>query len=212
MEFETLIQQPEARRDAEWERQFLDGLLRSKVAVVKEEPQTGPDGWPYLLVKTGGEGGEPFHRVVKWLASRGIGAAVNSHKMVPDYVFTYGMLWNYMETGRFVVPAEPRPAGALVLEPGQKMVMGAPTFKYLPSYVRDVLREFLEAQGFAKPRILVISSPDYKHVDLAFSLESLGGLSPADQKTLGEGLAWFLPLHYNHALLSEAGLPPFVPL
>lgn len=212
VEFETLIQQPEARRDAQWERQFLDGLLQLKVAVVKDEPQTGPDGWPYLLVRTGPGGTEAFPRIVRWLSSRGIGVAVNPHKMVPDYIFTYGMLWNYMETGRFVLPQEPRPAGPIVLEPGQRMVMGPPTFKYLPEYVRSVLREFLAAQGFHKPRVLVISTPDYKNIDLALSLESLGGLSPDGQKHLAEGLAWFLPLHYNLALMSEANLPPFTPL
>lgn len=212
MDFETLIQQPEARRDAAWEHQFLDGLLQSKVAVVQEEPRTGPDGWPYLLIKTGEEAGEPFHRVVKWLGSRGIGAAVNTHKMVPDYVFTYGMIWNYLQNGRFVVPEAPRPAGPIDLQPGERLVMGEPTPRYLPSYVRDVIRQFLNAQGFAHPRILVISSPDYKQIDLAFSLEALGGLAPADQKALGEALAWFLPLHYNLAFMSEAGLPPFVAL
>ena len=72
---------------------------------MNEEPQNGPDGWPYLLVRTSAEAAEPFARVVEWLAGRGIGLVVNPHKMVPDYVFTYGMLWNYIETGRFVLPS-----------------------------------------------------------------------------------------------------------
>ena len=78
--------------------------------------------------------------------------------------------------------------------------------------MRGVLREFLKAQGFANPRILVISTPDYKQTDLAFSLESLGGLAPKDQKVLAEALAWFLPLHYNVALTTEQKLPKFTAL
>jgi hypothetical protein len=210
MEFETLIQQPEAQRDHAWEARFLDGILQSKVAIVNDEPQNGPDGWPYLLVRTSAEAVEPFARVVQWLAGRGIGLVVNPHKMVPDYVFTYGMLWNYIETGRFVIPQAPGPAGEIVL--GPETVMGAPSPKFLPDYVRGVLREFLKAQGFAAPRILVISTPDYKQTDLAFSLESLGGLAPKDQKVLAEALAWFLPLHYSVALTTEQKLPKFVDL
>lgn len=212
MDFDTLIQQPESRRDEAWEAQFLDSILTMKVAVVQDTPQTGPDGWPYLPVRTGGETIEPFIRIVRWLSGRGIGLVVNPHKMVPDYVFTYGMIWNYIENGRFVLPLKPSPAGQVVLEEGQKMVMGAPTEKYLPSYVRSVIREFLAAQGFPDPKILVISSPDYKSIDLAFSLDSLPGVSEQGQKALADALAWFLPLHYSLAFLPERNLPPFHPL
>ncbi|MBX3020737.1 MAG: hypothetical protein KF799_03605 [Bdellovibrionales bacterium] len=212
MDFETLIQQPESLRDAAWEGRFLDAILNMKVEVVGDEPQPGPDGWPYLKVRTAPEAGEPFARVVKWLAGRGIGLVVNAHKMVPDYVFTYGMLWNYMETGRFVMPHGPQPAGEVVLEPGQNLVMGAPTPKFLPEYAREVLRQFLADQGFKHPRILVITTPDYKSTDLAFSVESLGSLPPAQQKVMAEALSWFLPLHYNLVLLPEQNLPKFFPL
>lgn len=205
MDFQTLIQQPESARDAAWENRFLDGFLQARVQVETPEPKTGPDGWPYLLVRTSPEATEPVARVLNWLTGRGIGLAVNAHKMVPDYVFTYGMLWNFKETGRFVVPTPERSAA----EPGRKLLMGAPTPKYLPPYVREVLREFLREQRFLRPKILVISSEDYKDVDLAFSLESLGGLGEKDQKTLAEGLAWFLPLHYNVTLVTEQNLPKF---
>jgi hypothetical protein len=147
---------------------------------------------------------------VRWAAGRGVGIVLNAHKMVPDYVFTYGMLWNYLETGRFVVPQPPSAAGEVAI--GPDTVMGPPTEKYLPTYVRQILREFLQAQGWPAVKILVLSTPDFKNIDLAFSLESLGSPSERDRAALAGALAWFLPLHYNLVLASEQGLAAFHPL
>jgi hypothetical protein len=210
MEFERLIQQPEAARDDKWEALFLDGILQRKVQLESDEAKEGPDGWPYFFIRTDGEGAtEPFIDIVKWLSSRGIGLAVNAHKMVPDYIFPYGMLWNYVETGRFVMPQEQASGGEVSYDENQKVKFGPPSDKYLPPYVRQVLRDFLLAQGFTGPKILVVTSEDFKHVDLLLSLDSLGGLPKSQHKTLAEMLAWFLPLHYNLVLGSEEGLPKF---
>jgi hypothetical protein len=75
--------------------------------------------------------------------------------------------------------------------------------------VREVLRQFLAAQGFTHPQILVISTPDFKQVDLMISTESLNGLAQKDHRILADRLAWFLPLHYTLVLGSGAGFPPF---
>ncbi|MGZ3722187.1 MAG: hypothetical protein ACXVA9_04605, partial [Bdellovibrionales bacterium] len=172
-----------------------------------------PDGWPYLFARTGPEGTEPIPQVVQWLAARGIGLVINAHKMLPDYIFPYGMIWNYVETGRFLQPETEKPrTGEAVCQEGRKLIMGAPTDKYLPPYVREVLRHFLSALGFTHPRILVISTPDFKEVDLMFSTESLDNLPKAQHRILADRLAWFLPLHYTLVLGSEEGFPPFGPL
>lgn len=213
MNFETLVQQPESLRDEAWEAQFLDAFIPMRVALISDAAKPGPDGWPYFHVRTGtDEGGEPVPRLVKWLAGRGIGLVVNAHKMVPDYVFTYGMLWNFIETGRFLIPPPPQAAKAGRVTGDVKLIMGAPTEKYLPLYVRGVLKEFLQAQGFADPKVLVISTEDFKQIDLAFSLESLGNPPENQHKTLAEALSWFLPLHYNLVLASEKEMPAFLSL
>lgn len=211
MEFERLIQQPETARDERWEAEFLDGILPRRVQLEGNEAKEGPDGWPYFFVRTEvSEGeGEPFVEIVKWLASRGIGLAVNTHKMLPDYIFPYGMLWNYVETGRFVLPQAALEGGEVAFNENEKVIFGAPSEKYLPLYVRSVLREFLLAQGFTTPRVLVATSQDYKKTDLILSLDSLGGLPKSQHKTLAEMLSWFLPLHYSLILGAEEGLPKF---
>lgn len=209
MDLDKLTQQPESLREELWEKQFLEQIVEAKVQVVREEPTAGPDGWPYLSLRTG-QGEEPFIKVVQWCAGRGIGIVINSHKMVPDYVFTYGMLWNFVETGRFVEPAALVDAPELTLDEGSKW--GAPTDKYLPPYVRSILKEFLAAQGFSDPRILVVTSGDHKQTDLVFSIESLNRLEERGHKVLAEALSWFLPTHYSLIFAREGNLPPFTDL
>ena len=218
MEFNALIQQPESKRDDQWEQAFLQQFIQLNVQLESDQAKPGPDGWPYLFVRTGPEGKEPVKDIVRWLAGRGIGLVVNPHKMVPDYVFPYGMLWNYAEHGRFTEPgtspeaSKQRPAGEVVFQREQKMIFGPPSERYMPPYVRGVMREFLRAQGFEKPKVLVATTPDYRDVDLLLSLDSLGGLPKAEQKKFAEMMSWFLPLHYTFVLGEEAGLPEFHPL
>ena len=209
IEFQTLIQLPESRRDDAWENQFLDAMINRRVGLVQPEPQAGPDGWPYLPIQTTG-GDEPFARIVDWCASRGIGLVVNPHKMVPDYVFTYGMLWNFKETGRFLTPARLRPAGDFDLP--KDAVIGEPSAQYLPSFVRQILREFLKGQQFLRPKILVVSNADFSETDLVLSIDSLNDLAANQHAILAEALAWFLPTHYHLVFAREAGLPKFFDL
>jgi len=204
-----LISQPESYRDEEWERAFLQSFVEANVAITSDEPQNGPDGWPYLFVKTSAEGKEPVPRVLSWLSERGIGVAVNPHKMVPDYIFTYGMIWNYRETGQFLAPMESVAADRVSYKKEDKWIFGAPTEKYLPQYVRRVLREFFTAQKMNQPKILVATSPDFKQTDLLVSLESLGLPGAQDHRRIAEFIGWFLPMHYSIVLANEMGLPKF---
>lgn len=212
MELEVLLQLPESKRDDKWETDFLAGIVTSKVQVAEEQAKAGPDGWPYLLLKTGAQGDQPFLQVLEWAASRGIGLALNTHKMIPDYVFTYGMLWNYAMTRQFVTTGSTPTAGTVTIAENEDMLVGAPTEQYLPMFVRKVLREFLQAQGMKSPRITVLSTKDYRVVDLLFSSESLNDLKPKDFKTMSEAISWFLPLHYNIIIGSEQNLGGFVDL
>lgn len=211
-DFDTLINQPETARDEAWEKAFLDGILQTKVELVQNQPVKGPDSWPYLLIKTGPQGQEPFAEIVRWAATQGVGLAVNTHKMLPDYIFTYGQTWNFVETGLFISTTTAPSAGVVELSAGQKVILGQPSEKYLPKYARSILKEFLSAQGFPSPKIVVMSSPDYKIVDLVFSIESLNNLPPKDHPVLAGAIGWFLPLHYSLIFASEESIRGFTTL
>jgi len=207
----VLTREPESARDHEWEQAFFHALVDSRLALEAMEPKVGPDGWPYLFVTVGPKATEPASRILDWLAVRGIGLVVNGDKQIPDYVFPYGMIWNWKERGQFISNASGIKSGSVELKPGQEILAGPPSFEYLPRYVRQILFQFLKGQGVQQPKVLMISH-DHKNYDLCFSLESLGSPPDHEHRGIAEALAWFLPQHYSLMLVSEKGLPSFIPL
>jgi hypothetical protein len=204
----ALTETPDADRTPEWENRFFQALTTASVELLTPDPQQGPDGWPYILVKTSATAAEPAQKIIQWSSVKGIGLVVNPQKDYPDYVFSYGMLWSFKETGFFFKPTEPPPEGAVEFDASTIQHAGTPTPQYLPDYVRKILREFFRDQGVLAPKILLISQ-DRVNYELAISLESLGNPPPQEHAGVAEAIGWFLPPHYSLILVSEAGLPEF---
>jgi hypothetical protein len=211
MTLNELVKIPDEQRDHQWEINFFMAVTSGNVKLMLDAPQQGPDGWPYMLAETSAEATEPANKIMQWAALKGVGLAVNPQKNYPDYVFTYGMLWHFKETGLFYRTADEAPVGVLEMEKGQGLHAGEPAPHYLPQYVRNIIKEFLRDQGVLRPRILVMSQ-DRKHYDLAFSLESLGNPDQKEHQGIAEAISWFLPPHYSIVLVSEMGLPKFTDL
>lgn len=198
-------------RDLNWEENFFMAFTESRVKLLSEEPQAGPDGWPYLLAETATTGdGESVQQIFHWLATRGIGLAINPQKSYPDFVFTYGMIWHFRQTGLFYRKQSDVINGSVTLQKDQGLRVGEPAEEYLPSSVRKVLRDFFRDQMVLMPKILMISE-NGEHFDLAFSLESLGNPPASEHQGLAEAIGWFLPPHYS-ILLAPQGNMPFVDL
>ena len=171
----------------------------------------GPDNWPYLMVSTE-EGQEPSQQILHWLSTRGIGLVVNPEKDYPDFILSYGMIWFFRETGRFILRNAAAVSNKQVeLTAASLKSFGAPTEAYLPVYVRKVLQDFFRDQGVLTPRCLVISETN-KDYDFAISVESLGNPPEKEWPQIGEALSWFLPAHYSIVIISEKNMPPFVAL
>jgi hypothetical protein len=224
LRFEQLLAVDWSLRDEAWEKAFLAELPQAQVRVLNPEAQSGPDGWPYLFVgdvpppntpenkpEPAAEA-EPLLQVLNWLSSRGIGLALNPQKSSPDFVLTYGMVWNFRERGQFVseIGQAPR-SSAIEVSAGQQVMTAQPSESFLPAYVRSILKQFLADQGLFAPKIMMISF-DQKNYELCFSLESLKSPPPEEQAGIAEALAWFLPAHYVVSLVSEKAVPGFVAL
>lgn len=208
MDLNSLAQIPDNQRDDRWEVQFLQALSQGNLKLISENPIQGPDGWPYLLAETGGDAKEPAQKILAWLATRGMGLVVNPTKEYPDYVFSYGMIWSFRETGFFYKEVQAGPTGKFEFDAKKIVHAGTPTTEYLPDYVKTILREFFRDQGVYSPKILMISQ-DKVNYDLAVSLESLRNPPEAELAGIAEAIGWFLPPHYSLTLVSEEGLPPF---
>jgi hypothetical protein len=189
---------------------FFQLFPHSKVSILNELPQQGPDGFPYLLVDCKPDSTEPVAQVLSFASTKGIGLAVNPTKVYPDYIFTFGMLWNFRANGRFANEAKIQAKKVLDIPEGQKLLAGPPHPSYLPDDVRQLLRQFLIEQGAFQPRILVVGVNG--EFDLCFSLESLGTPPTKEHEGILQALSWFLPPDYRLALISEKGLPAFIEL
>jgi hypothetical protein len=211
MNLTELTQIPDEKRDPQWENDFFVQLSQSNLKLVAEEAKPGPDGWPYLLTETSAEASEPAQKILQWLATRGLGMVVNPNKDYPDYVFSYGMVWHFKETGLFYRAKPEVSSGSFELGGGEKLHAGPPSPEYLPQYVRSILKQFFMDQGLLGVKILVMSA-DRLNYDLAFSLESLGNPPVKEHQGIAEAISWFLPPHYSIVLVSEKGLPAFVSL
>lgn len=213
---EQLLKVQDSQRDTQWEDEFLTRLTESTVHVLSPDPQTGPDQWPYMMVAVGEKAAgdsadEPAQKVLSWLSDKGIGLAVNPMNEYPDFVLTYGMIWNFRETGRFIDRRPIPQDGEVEYQTQDLKIAGPPTPEYLPEYVRSILRQFWRDQGVLAPKILVLSV-DGKNFDFAMSLESLGNPPKNEHPGIAEAISWFLPPHYSVVLVSEKGLPTFVGL
>jgi hypothetical protein len=201
-----LLNTPVDDRDEAWEAQFFAELPSVHFEFLSDSPIEGPDGFPYLAVKIVDQG-EPSDKVLDWLGEKGVGLAVNPDQEAPDYVFSYGMIWNYLLNGEFLTPSDDDFSGGrdLEFEPGEEMMAGTPSESYWPHHVRALFKEFLQQQGIHKPRVVMLSQ-NGKTYDLCFSLESLGDPPQEEWQGILEGFSWFFPMHYSFSIISESAI------
>lgn len=201
---EEILKVPVDDRDEAWEQSFFRALPQSQFEFLSDSPIEGPDGMPYLAVSTVSENGEPADKVFDWLGEKGVGLAVNPSDEAPDYVFSYGMIWNFLLNGEFLTEAENESDGGKEFEitEGQEMMAGTPSEAYFPPHVRTIFKEFMQQQGVHKPRVVMLSQ-DSKNYDLCFSWESLGKPPQEEWQGILEAFSWFFPMHYSFSILSE---------
>ncbi len=205
----------EENRNQTWDEKFFKILSESDLKIMAEDPQQGPDGWPYLITETltttrnENERIDSAQKIFHWLSTRGIGLVVNPRRLpYPDYVFSYGMIWSFRETGFFKKYNGQNPSSDFKIEPTSAIKTGPASAEYLPTYVRQIVKNFLVDQGVFTPRILMVAV-DGVNYDLCFSLESFGNPPETEHQGILEAIAWFLPPHYSVALVSDKGFPSF---
>lgn len=208
---ETILSVPVEKRDTPWEIDFFNIFVNSKLNVLSPDPQVGPDNWPYLMTEWTNESTESVQKIIHWLHDKGIGLVVNPTKDYPDYVFSYGMIWSFKESGFFYKTTDNIKSGVLEIRENSNCFYGAPNEEYLPKYARQILKDFFRDQGLLNVKILLIST-DNKFFDFAISIESLGNPPISEHEGIAEAISWFLPPHYSILLISQSNLPPFVDL
>lgn len=210
IKFDELLNVKQVLRDEKWEENFLQILPNQKLVLINDQPQNGPDGWPYLLTKIETADlkspveSESFLNLNSWLSEKGIGLVINPQKNYPDYVFTYGMLWYFKFNGKFLEKNASISKENLdnPLDLSAQHWSGDPSESFLPTSVRKILKQFFMDQGVLDLKVGMLSS-DQTNFDLCFSIESLGNPPKKEWKGILEAISWFLPAHYSLRLLSE---------
>ena len=205
-------------RNQNWDDKFFKLFSQCDLKMSSPDPQQGPDGWPYLMTEvalqttSGSESQDSAQKILNWLSTRGIGLVVNPLRSpYPDFVFSYGMIWSFRETGFFIKYEDRDESKLLSIDTIDQAKFGPPTEAYFPIYARKILKAFLLDQSVFDPKILMVTT-DGKNYDLCFSLESLGSPKQEEHDGILEAIAWFLPPHYSLAIISEIDLPPFTAL
>ena len=190
------LQSAEDNRDQVWDEKFFKLLSETNLKILADDPQQGPDSWPYLICETTDQSVntenkvDTAQKIIHWLSFRGIGLVVNPKKLpYPDYIFSFGMLWSFRETGYFIKYENLVINKQLTLEPEKNIKFGPPSTEYLPVYIRSIIKDFLRDQSIFDARILMISTDGEKY-DLCFSLESLGLPPDSEHEGILEALAW----------------------
>lgn len=205
MELNTLLAVKSKLRDGEWEQNFFNALNSGKIRVLTQDPQSGPEGFPYLLTTSYGENHEePFQRIAHWCADTGIGMVLNPTEDGEDYMFTFGMLWNYKYRGEFYSQWSHEETESST----PTMVIRKITEAYWPDKPRKIFQEFLIHQNILRPRVVLFSKSATSDPELGVSLESLGNPPEREHKGILEAFSWFFPRHYALVLVSEASMDP----
>ena len=133
-EFLKHLETPDKNRDNIWENEFLKLFSQVNIDLKYDIPKQGPDGMSYMLVSINKDSTEPSIKLLNWAYDKGVGIVLNPEKKFPDFIFTYGMIWNFKETNHFLSKFKEKSRENIIL----------------PNYVKLILNNFLSIKKFTK--------------------------------------------------------------
>lgn len=204
-----LITVEDDKRDDQWRQALYRAITLAEYKVDPEAIQFGPDDFPYLILQAQ-EGDEnedvlSFHEVLGEAVSEEVGLVIKAPSGDLAWVFSFGSLWAYQEFQRF----ESQPDDSVVppLKEGEsrEILVAAPSEEFLPSNIRDALRNFLSDDlGVDEPKMFMVVDPAYNPPQaLVFSVFP-EDFENHDEFEMGYSrLGWFLPDWYRLGHVSE---------
>lgn len=190
-------------RDDLWEQELFRLLPQSSIYIIKDSVQMGPDGWPYLYLSTDKTkehvAEDHAAHLIQWAYENAVGLVLNPDKERPDYIFHYGLLWNFVHNKFFIkdfVSEFPENAPIYISQVSEDII---------PQHALNFIKEYIKSAGIDKPRGALISR-DKINYEFALSLESLGNPPKEEHEGIARGIGWFLPNHIPVLLIFEEKL------
>lgn len=190
----TICEMPAFKRGLKWEEKLFDAVADFPIFLVEDQPFQGPDGFSYMHISSGSGTEINKDDFFKWCFESGVGLVLNlKDKKAPDFVFNYGMVWNFLWRGAFVneVPKD--------LKESEDTYVHELTENFLPKEVRSVIRNFLEMNEVKDPQLSLVSGGGKTAYEILWYLPELQENDEKDQMSLLEAISWFLPLDYRLA-------------
>lgn len=224
-ELYQLMAVPKQDRDEAWSTAFLANAAAASFRCGSPQIIQGPDSLPYFQLFLP-EPGLSFQCYViermkdDFLLERGLGVVINPTPAGPDWVFSYGDIVNFALHHEFYTTGETpfsKQVSDEVIEGEEQVMVGQPNETLLPQATRNVLREYLQQNGIATPKIALLMRrlPNGTGIsqDLAFNITPHDFASEALYRSVMQQISWFLPRHYSFVGLREDALPgSFLPL
>lgn len=201
----ALLRTPKAERGDSWFDNFYATVVDASFRCEVPQIFTGPDGFPYLSLLSP-EPFKPFDsfclcNLAEPATEQGFGVAINRRANGVDWVFSYGDMLT-LRLSRTLKPhvTEPsEPAKKITIEKGDVAMFGAPSESYLPSYARNVLRQFMrQSLGTTEPKVFLMHrAADTRPMQLVFSVFREQFKTDQHYFDVLNQLSWFLPRHYT---------------
>ena len=205
----TLVQAPRAKRDADWENDFLENVSAASFRSGNPQVQLGPDGLPYFQLFLP-EPNKSFQCYVidqmkdDFLLAAGYGVAINPTKAGADWVFSYGDILNlylnkefYTDTQTSFLKAE----NGVKIDENEAFMVAQPGENLLPKQSQQIILNFLKECGIKTPKIslLMRHQKNGKGMvqDLVFNIDAQNFENEQHYQRVVQKLAWYLPKHYT---------------
>ena len=214
---EQIIRVPDAERDVTWRKKFFEQIVTTSIA--DEGDMQGPDMMPYIrivLEDTAISNNFFTGSTVDTILIQGKGLALYTHAGDLIWVFTYGSVRSFRERGNFEVFEETSaPNSDVVTETSaqsqrriiteeREVFIGQPSESFFPTYARTVVKEFLAAQRFTQPKIVLLTDPSMVPAQaILFSIYPDEFSSAAAFTIFMQRLSWFFPPPYGVCNMSR---------
>jgi hypothetical protein len=173
-------------RDAAWRTEFFSVASRERLTLGEPLVFTGPDGFQYAALFSGGNGTIKLPTLAVRATNEGFGAALNPRADGVDWVFSYGDLLSLRMFG-VIMPPRDDYITKEVVQRDEQVLVGAPSAEVLPDYARPNVARYLRAAGVAHPGVVLMHRPS------ASPSQQLFFNAPPE---ILNRLTWFFPRHY----------------
>jgi hypothetical protein len=199
-----LFQIPQEQRDDNWKQTFCDNVQTASYACGNPQVFTGPDGFPYFILRTP-EQNKPFEsfciRNLKddFLLDKGFGVAINPTENSVDWVFSYGDIVNLHLNKEFFSKVDTvELQNVETIKKDEEVLLAQPSESYLPRQTRQLLKSFLQSIGIKQPKLMMVCRTIEGQViqELAFNIfpEDFPSIEHLNFRL--KQISWFLPRHY----------------